>query len=94
MCIRDRPRCALLRDAVADNNFFLEGVRPKFGKSADLLDKRVNRNEVDIPGRALSTIRVVLTGERTGPNLAVLTTLLGEADTRNRLEKARKYRSR
>ena len=70
----------------------------KKGKSSSLKDWKgvfaKFRTEVDIPGRALSTIRVVLTGERTGPNLAVLTTLLGEADTRNRLEKARKYRSR
>ena len=50
------------------------------------------RGQVDVPGRALSLIRLVLTGERSGPNLAVLTTLLGEEGTRNRLEKARKYR--
>lgn len=70
----------------------------KKGKSSSLKDwKSVFakfRSEVDVPGRALSTIRVVLTGERTGPNLAVLATLLGEEGTRNRLEKARKYRSR
>ena len=69
----------------------------KKGKSSSLKDWKgvfaKFRSEVDIPGRALSTIRVVLTGERTGPNLAVLATLLGEADTRARLEKARKYRS-
>ena len=51
------------------------------------------RTQVEVPGRALSLIRLVLTGERRGPNLAVLTTLLGEEGTRNRLEKARKYRS-
>ena len=70
----------------------------KKGKSSSLKDwKSVLakfRGEVDVPGRALSTIRVVLTGERTGPNLAVLTTLLGEEGTRTRLDKARKYRSR
>ena len=51
------------------------------------------RTQVDVPGRALSLIRLVLTGERRGPNLAVLTTLLGEEGARYRLEKARKYRS-
>ncbi|MGB0639173.1 MAG: hypothetical protein ACPGTU_07575, partial [Myxococcota bacterium] len=51
------------------------------------------RAQVEIPGRALSTIRLVLTGERTGPNLVVLATLLGEEGIRYRLEKARKYRS-
>jgi nondiscriminating glutamyl-tRNA synthetase len=70
----------------------------KKGKSSSLKDwKSVFakfRGEVDVPGRALSTIRVVLTGERSGPNLAILATLLGEAGTRDRLEKARKYRSR
>ncbi len=50
------------------------------------------RSSVDVPGRALSLIRLVLTGERSGPNLAVLTTLLGEEGTTARLEKARKYR--
>ena len=51
------------------------------------------RSTVDIPGRSLALIRLVLTGERAGPNLAVLATLLGEDGTRNRLERARKYRS-
>ncbi len=51
------------------------------------------RGQVDVPGRSLALIRLVLTGEKTGPNLAVLTTLLGEDGTRTRLEKARKYRS-
>ncbi len=70
----------------------------KKGKSSSLKDWKgifaKFRGEVDVPGRALATIRVVLTGARSGPNLAVLATLLGEAGTRNRLEKARKYRSR
>jgi nondiscriminating glutamyl-tRNA synthetase len=51
------------------------------------------RGQVEIPGRALSTIRLVLTGERSGPNLVILATLLGEDGIRHRLEKARKYRS-
>ena len=50
------------------------------------------RNQVDVPGRSLSLIRVVLTAERAGPNLGILATLLGEDGTRTRLEKARKYR--
>jgi nondiscriminating glutamyl-tRNA synthetase len=51
------------------------------------------RAQVEIPGRALSTIRLVLTGERAGPNLVILAALLGEDGIRYRLEKARKYRS-
>ena len=51
------------------------------------------RSQVDIPGRALANIRLVITGERSGPNLAVLATLLGEEGTALRLQKARKYRS-
>ena len=69
----------------------------KKGKSKALKDWKgifaKFRNQVDVPGRALSLIRLVLTGEKRGPNLAVLTTLLGEEGTRMRLEKARKYRS-
>ena len=48
------------------------------------------------PWRSWSLTRhdsTVLTAERAGPNPAVLTTLPGEEGTRNRLEKARKYRS-
>jgi len=69
----------------------------KKGKSSSLKDWKgifaKFRSTVDIPGRSLAMIRLVLTGERSGPNLAVLATLLGEEGTRNRLEKARKYRS-
>jgi nondiscriminating glutamyl-tRNA synthetase len=69
----------------------------KKGKSNSLKDwKSVFakfRGQVEVPGRALATLRVVLTGEKTGPNLAILATLLGEDGTRLRLEKARKYRN-
>ena len=69
----------------------------KKGKSSSLKDWKgvfaKFRTSVDIPGRSLALIRLVLTGERAGPNLAVLATLLGEDGTRNRLDKARKYRS-
>ncbi len=69
----------------------------KKGKTSSLKDWKgvfaKFRSTVEIPGRSLAMIRLVLTGERAGPNLAVLTTLLGEEGTRNRLEKARKYRS-
>jgi len=51
------------------------------------------RISVDVPGRALMIVRMVLTGERRGPNLAQLLTLLGESGTRIRLKKARKYKS-
>jgi len=68
----------------------------KKGKAKSLKDWKSTfakfRSQVDVPGRALSLIRLVLTGERSGPNLGVLTTLLGEDGTRLRLEKARKYR--
>ena len=69
----------------------------KKGKSSSLKDWKgifaKFRSQVDVPGRALANIRLVLTGERTGPNLAVLATLLGEEGTASRLQKARKYRS-
>jgi len=69
----------------------------KKGKSNSLKDWKgvfsKFRGQVDVPGRALATLRVVLTGEKSGPNLAILSTLLGEDGTRLRLEKARKYRS-
>jgi nondiscriminating glutamyl-tRNA synthetase len=69
----------------------------KKGKSNSLKDWKgvfgKFRGQVDVPGRALATLRVVLTGERAGPNLAILATLLGEDGTRLRLEKARKYRN-
>ena len=68
----------------------------KKGKASSLKDWKgvfaKFRTTVDVPGRSLAMIRLVLTGERAGPNLAVLSTLLGEEGTRNRLEKARKYR--
>ncbi len=51
------------------------------------------RESVDIPGRALTILRMSLTGERSGPNLAYLLTLLGEDGCRLRLKKARRYKS-
>ena len=69
----------------------------KKGKSNSLKDWKgvfgKFRGQVEVPGRALATLRVVLTGEKSGPNLAILATLLGEDGTRLRLEKARKYRN-
>lgn len=43
------------------------------------------------PGRALATLRMVLTGTRTGPNLASFLALLGRERCRGRLQKARRY---
>lgn len=43
------------------------------------------------PGRALATLRLVLTGQRNGPNLAALLSLLGIEGCRARIEKARRY---
>jgi nondiscriminating glutamyl-tRNA synthetase len=51
------------------------------------------RAVVDIPGRALTILRLALTGERTGPSLPYLLTLLGEDGCRFRLQKARRYKS-
>jgi nondiscriminating glutamyl-tRNA synthetase len=51
------------------------------------------REAVQIPGRALTILRLALTGERKGPNLAYLLTLLGEDGARLRLKKARRYKS-
>ena len=43
------------------------------------------------PGRALATLRLVLTGQRAGPNLPALLSLLGIEGCRARIEKARRY---
>jgi nondiscriminating glutamyl-tRNA synthetase len=69
----------------------------KKGKTSSLNDWKAVlarfRTTVDVPGRALMIVRMVLTGERRGPNLAQLLTLLGEDGCRIRLKKARKYKS-
>ncbi len=69
----------------------------KKGKTSSLNDWKTVlakfRSEVDVPGRALMIVRMVLTGERRGPNLPQLLTLLGEDGCRLRLKKARKYKS-
>lgn len=69
----------------------------KKGKTSSLNDWKAVlakfRISVDVPGRALMIVRMVLTGERRGPNLAQLLTLLGEDGCRIRLKKARKYKS-
>jgi len=69
----------------------------KRGKTSSLSDWKAVlarfRSSVEIPGRALMIVRMVLTGERRGPSLAQLLTLLGEDGCRIRLKKARKYKS-
>ena len=47
------------------------------------------RQEVPAPGRALSHIRVVMTGQPRGPSLASVLWLLGKDVCRDRIEKAR-----
>ncbi len=49
------------------------------------------RVEAESPGRALSTLRVVLTGSREGPPLAPVLALLGHERCRERLDKARRH---
>ncbi len=49
------------------------------------------REAADAPGRALATLRIVLTGQREGPGLAGILGLLGPEGCRARLEKARRY---
>jgi len=49
------------------------------------------RSSATAPGRALSIMRLVLTGQREGPSLAGILTLLGPEGCRSRLEKARRY---
>lgn len=49
------------------------------------------RRDASAPGRALSTIRQVLTGQREGPGLPPILALLGVEGCRQRLEKARRY---
>jgi glutamyl/glutaminyl-tRNA synthetase len=49
------------------------------------------RQKADAPGRALVTLRLVLTGQRQGPNLAAVLALLGNEGCRSRLDKARRY---
>lgn len=93
----EKGAAELLREPATQNLIdSFEGCIKK-GKSKALKDWKAVfakfRGQVEVPGRALSLIRVVLTGEKRGPNLAVLTTLLGEEGTRLRLDKARKYRS-
>ena len=51
------------------------------------------RAGVSTPGRALATLRLVLTGQRNGPNLASILALLGVDGCRTRLSKARRYAS-
>ncbi len=49
------------------------------------------RRDSAAPGRALVTLRLVLTGQREGPGLPSVLTLLGVDGCRQRLEKARRY---
>jgi len=51
------------------------------------------RREAAAPGRALVTMRIVLTGQREGPGLPPILALLGVEGCRARLEKARRYAS-
>lgn len=49
------------------------------------------RQEAPSPGRALSTVRLVMTGHREGPPLGAILGLLGHARCRERLDKARRH---
>lgn len=49
------------------------------------------RRDATAPGRALATMRMVLTGQREGPGLPPILALLGVDGCRQRLEKARRY---
>lgn len=49
------------------------------------------RGTLAAPGRGLATLRLVLTGQRNGPNLAAILYLLGRDGIRTRVEKARRY---
>lgn len=49
------------------------------------------RASATAPGRALATMRLVLTGQREGPGLAGILALLGREGCQQRLEKARRY---
>lgn len=49
------------------------------------------RQEASSPGRALSTLRLVMTGHREGPALGPILGLLGHARCRERLDKARRH---
>lgn len=49
------------------------------------------RRDAEAPGRALVTMRLVLTGQREGPGLPPILALLGVDGCRQRLEKARRY---
>lgn len=51
------------------------------------------RREAAAPGRALVTMRIVLTGRREGPGLPPILALLGVEGCTQRLEKARRYAS-
>lgn len=49
------------------------------------------RAGTEAPGRALVTLRLVLTGQRNGPNMAAILSLLGVEGCKQRIEKARRY---
>jgi glutamyl/glutaminyl-tRNA synthetase len=49
------------------------------------------RAKAEAPGRALGTLRMVLTGNREGPQLAPVLALLGIEKCRSRIDKARRY---
>lgn len=51
------------------------------------------RRQVPAPARALSTLRVIMTGQREGPPLRPVLTLLGVEGCRARIAKARRYAS-
>lgn len=93
----ERDIAEILRDKKTQNLITVFEKSIKKGKTSSLNDWRAVlakfRTSVDVPGRALMIVRMVLTGERRGPNLAQLLTLLGEDGCRVRLKKARKYKS-
>lgn len=49
------------------------------------------RSTLSAPGRGLATLRLVLTGQRNGPSLPAILSLLGQGGCRVRIEKARRY---
>jgi nondiscriminating glutamyl-tRNA synthetase len=93
----DKRAAERLRDPITQDLIDTFEACIKKGKTKTLKDWKTAfakfRGQVEVPGRSLALIRLVLTAERTGPNLGILTTLLGEEGTRHRLQKARKYRS-
>lgn len=91
----DREVARVLRDP-ATQALITQFERAAAGVDGDEMDSWRDvlarfRASADAPGRALATLRLVLTGQRNGPNLAALLSLLGIEGCRARIEKARRY---